>query len=53
MNGELIKQLKKLEKHAKKMTGRLTGQEYMHWKSIGAKTKELIVLLKAGGDYDI
>ena len=47
MEKELLRQLEELEKRAKKMTGRSTGQTYVMWKSIETKAKELQSLLKA------
>jgi len=43
---ELLRQLAELEKHAKKMSGRSSGQKYMLWHSITEKAKELRSLLE-------
>ena len=47
MEKELLRQLEELEKRAKKMAGRSTGQTFTTWKSIETKAKELLFLLKA------
>ena len=47
MEKELLRQLEELEKRAKKMAGRSTGQTFSTWKSIETKAKELQSLLKA------